>query len=89
MQNMNPARDPLLTEREKTHGDFKDNAETWHSLWKNFHMKVTEDRIPPTQQMALGMIFVKLARISSNPEVKDHWDDIAGYAKLASEACDK
>ncbi len=31
------------------------------------------------------MIAHKIGRIvSGNPNVQDHWDDIAGYAKLAS-----
>ena len=34
------------------------------------------------------MIFLKLARMAQTPGVKDHWDDIAGYAKLGAEACD-
>ena len=34
------------------------------------------------------MIALKLSRIlSGQSNFKDHWDDIAGYAKLASEAC--
>ena len=34
------------------------------------------------------MIALKLSRIlSGQSNFKDHWDDIAGYAKLGSEAC--
>jgi len=36
------------------------------------------------------MIALKLSRIlSGQADFKDHWDDIAGYAKLASEVCTK
>jgi len=39
--------------------------------------------------LALHMIYVKIARIlSGQASHRDHWDDIAGYAKLGSEACD-
>jgi hypothetical protein len=35
------------------------------------------------------MIALKLSRIlSGQANFKDHWNDIAGYAKLGSEACD-
>ena len=35
------------------------------------------------------MIALKLSRIlSGQANFKDHWDDISGYAKLASEACE-
>ena len=44
----------------------------------------------PEQIEALDMIALKLSRIlSGQANFRDHWDDIAGYAKLASEACDK
>jgi hypothetical protein len=35
------------------------------------------------------MICLKLARLLQHPEVQDHWDDIAGYAKLGSNGCDR
>lgn len=78
-------RDPLLVEREKSHGSFDDNALIWHRFSKvhNFdHMNVQ-------QQLVMNMIFLKLSRAIQQPHVKDHWDDIAGYAKLASEACEE
>lgn len=77
-------RDPLLVEREKTHGSFKDNAELWEELCKLGHFQA----LSSTQKLALSMIYLKIARIAGQPLVKDHWDDIAGYAKLGSEACE-
>jgi hypothetical protein len=42
----------------------------------------------PVHREALDMIALKLSRIlSGQANFKDHWDDIAGYAKLGSEAC--
>ncbi len=76
-------RDPLLVEREKTHGSFADNAELWEALCQTGKFQ----RLSSAQKLALDMIYVKIARIASNPNVKDHWDDIAGYAKLGAEAC--
>lgn len=87
-------RDPLLTERQKTHGDFKSNADISQAIKKIMHDPFGETRHPYVLSMvhreALDMIALKLSRIlSGQADFKDHWDDISGYAKLASEACDK
>lgn len=79
-------RDPLLVEREATHGSFSTNA----ARWDNVLYYLGESKMPkPEHRLALTMIALKLARMMSNPEEKDHWIDIAGYAKLGAEACDK
>jgi hypothetical protein len=45
--------------------------------------------MPDAQIEALDMIALKLSRIlSGQANFKDHWDDIAGYAKLGAEACE-
>lgn len=83
----NEPRDPLLAEREKTHGSFEINAEIFDSLLNA--MGPYANKVNTTQHMACIMIFMKLARIhSGKANVRDHWDDIAGYAKLGSEACE-
>lgn len=84
-------RDPLLQERHKTHGLFATNAEISQKLkaifW--FYHENGSTKLGSVQLEALDMIALKLSRIlSGQPLFKDHWDDIAGYAKLASEACD-
>jgi hypothetical protein len=82
-------RDPLLVERQKTHGSFATNAMISQQLKAIFHHWLGS---PPNSvhQEALDMIALKLSRIlSGQADHKDHWDDIAGYAKLASEACPK
>ena len=78
-------RDPLLVEREKTHGPFASNADMWQSLCTMFNKVAFQN---DAQRLAANMIFLKLARMAPTPGVKDHWDDIAGYAKLGAEACD-
>lgn len=81
-------RDPLLTKREKTHGNFLVTARVAQELKNATHVGsyLLKDK---RQREAVDMICTKLARIlSGNCAVKDHWDDIAGYAKLGSEACD-
>ena len=85
---MPEARDPLLQERQKTHGDFKQNAQISQQL-KSMFGGYGMQAFPAAQKEALDMIALKLSRIlSGQANFKDHWDDIAGYAKLGSEACD-
>ena len=71
----------ILEERQTTHGHFADNAQVSQAL-KEIMRDTT--RYTPIQAEAIDMICLKLSRIASNPDVKDHWDDIAGYATLAA-----
>lgn len=89
-------RDPLLQEREKTHGSFYANAEIAQQLKALFREHgygqdnmQADSRVKAVYREALDMIALKLSRIlSGQANFKDHWDDIAGYAKLGSEACE-
>lgn len=92
MQEYEPLhdRDPLLEERQKTHGDFGRNASISQSLKQIYRDNLFAQSITlePVHQEALDMIALKISRIlSGQANFKDHWDDIAGYAKLGSEAC--
>ena len=80
-------RDPLLVEREKHHGDFRVNAELWKKLTDAFEEYCDINTLSVRQQLALSMIFGKIARLAQKPRFRDHWKDIAGYAKLALEDC--
>ena len=80
------AVEDILAERSKTHGDFTDNARVMQSLKRIVHSEAGWDRLTDVQREALHMILHKVGRIiSGNPNIHDHWDDIAGYAKLTSE----
>ena len=80
-------RDPLLVERQKTHGDFSDHARITQAL-KAIMVKNGQHGLCPEHQESLDMIVHKIGRIlAGNPIFHDHWDDIAGYAKLGAEAC--
>lgn len=82
---MSSERDPLLQERQKTHGDFTINAQRSQDL-KAIFTEWGYLKFSPVHREALDMIALKLSRIFSGQEKhKDHWDDIAGYAKLVSE----
>ena len=77
----------LLTKRNATHGDFADNARVSQSLKYIVYFNA-EQKLSSVQREALDMIFLKISRIvTGDPNFKDHWDDIAGYATLAAKDC--
>lgn len=79
----------LLTDRGAVHGDWKFNATVQHTL-KEQVRAFLEDRnneglpaLEPWRIEAIDLICVKLSRIiAGDPSHADHWDDIAGYARL-------
>lgn len=75
----------ILNERKKTHGNFTEQATTARML-KNVFWR-TNNELTFEQSEAIDMILHKIARIAAgDPNVPDHWDDIAGYAKLVADA---
>ena len=78
----------LIERRAQTHGDFTRNAEVSQTLKDVLGHHSPEHRLEYTerQRECLDLICTKLSRITSGQaSFKDHWDDIAGYAKLAVE----
>lgn len=76
----------LLTERGKTHGDYSRHADVTQTF-KTLQRRLQVRSLTVEEQEALDMIFHKLGRIiTGNPHIRDHYDDIAGYATLASKS---
>ena len=72
-----------LKQRKKTHGDFKATAINIQALKGCMHQSPNWDKLTPSQKEALEMIQHKVGRIlSGDPNHKDSWHDIQGYAKL-------
>ncbi len=73
-----------LQERKRTHGDFWAVSDLSQQLKSTFtYFRSNSTVLSPFQAEAIDMIFHKIARIGSgNPNVYDHWHDIAGYALL-------
>ena len=89
MRQAEPARHPILAEREASHGDFADTARTAQSLKYVMHAGKNWSDLTMVQQEALDKIASKIARIlSGDPKHKDHWLDVEGYARLVSEKLD-
>jgi hypothetical protein len=73
-----------LTERKKTHGDFSVHARITQGLKRV--IKDDRKQLLDIHSEAIDMILHKIGRIcAGDPNVHDHWDDIAGYARITSE----
>lgn len=76
--------DEILEERGKTHGNFNEQACTSQILKNYIHAHPNWHTLSYARKEALDMILHKIARImNGDPDHHDHWDDIAGYARLA------
>lgn len=80
----------LLAERRKTHGDFGGAAFVAQGLKRVMERARNHDKLDPRQAEAIDQIATKLSRIlCGDPDHRDHWDDIAGYATLPFEPRDE
>ena len=76
---------PLLTDRERTHGIFKDTASLAQSLKDVMRSSKNWGRLSDSQKEALEQDATKTARILSGDfNFRDHWDDKGGYAQLGA-----
>jgi len=75
-----------LKERQKTHGDFATHALISQSIKCQMFNAHGYGALDAMQREALDMIAHKIARVlNGNPDVHDHWHDIAGYATLVGD----
>lgn len=74
----------ILEERKRQHGDFSVHAAISQQLKAVAQSDLGGySAMSDTQREAIDMILHKVARIlAGNPNHHDHWDDIAGYAKI-------
>lgn len=72
-----------LQERAKTHGHFESHSRIAQSIKTQIFNAHGYSSLNAVQRESLDMIAHKIARIlNGNPNVHDHWHDIAGYAEL-------
>lgn len=75
----------LIAERGKTHGDFGANADTAQAIKSAIRSAPNWNALSGRQQEALDLIATKIGRImSGNPNERDHWRDVSGYAELVA-----
>jgi hypothetical protein len=79
--------DDLLRDREATHGTFEDTATIAQTLKILMRRARNWDNLPPASKEALELMATKAARILNGDATNaDHWNDIAGYARLRANA---
>ena len=82
------AVDDTLAERGARYGDFSDHACIAQDLQDAMRTKAGWHALSPDKKQALTVIADKIARIlNGDPEYRDNWHDIQGYAKLAEDRC--
>jgi len=80
--------DDTLEERGARYGDFSDHAVISQDILDAYQKAPKWAKLSPDKKQALRMFADKVARIlNCDPEYKDNWHDIAGYAKLAEDRC--
>ena len=80
--------DKTLDTRAQSYGKFKDGAALMQSIKRSMaaHAAKHDKTFADDQWEALEMIVHKIGRIvNGNPDVVDHWVDIAGYATLIAD----
>jgi hypothetical protein len=83
-----PNVDKTLNARAEMYGKFKDGAALMQSIKRELsaHAAKHGKTFADDQWEALEMIVHKIGRIvNGDPDVTDHWVDIAGYATLIAE----
>lgn len=80
---------PHVTEvRPKTHGDFSVGAAFTQAVMTLAQEMPSWKKTTPVQREAIHMVVHKLQRIlAGDPDYKDHWVDIEGYARLVADRC--
>lgn len=75
----------MLSERGKRYGDFLTHASITMQLKDVIEATANWPKLSVDKKEALHMIMHKIGRIlNGDPDYKDSWDDIAGYATLAA-----
>lgn len=76
-----------LRDREERYGLFYDHAAITQRLKAAMHKAPKWQELDFDKQESLEMIAHKIGRIlNGDPDYKDSWHDIAGYAKLVEDS---
>jgi len=75
--------DQILSEREQTHGAFREVAGYAQAIKQLMRTSRNWQRLDVAQAQALEVVADKVARIlCGDPSFPDHWQDGAGYFEL-------
>ena len=81
-----------LRQRGQRYGDFTDHARICQGLKQTMMHDCSSNwqELSADKAQALEVIADKIARIlAGDPDYKDNWHDIQGYAKLAEDRCEE
>ena len=80
--------DATLAERGARYGDFTDHAVIAQNIQDAMRRSAGWDHLDAVKKQALTVIADKIARVlSGDPDYRDNWHDMQGYAKLAEDRC--
>jgi len=75
----------LLADKQKQHGDYGNVSRISQSIKEVLKGGPNWEKLSDAHKEALEMMAVKMARIvSGDSGLRDHWEDIGGYAELGS-----
>jgi hypothetical protein len=87
-QILEEAMEIITVDRNTSYGSPENNFFTIAELWNNYITSIATHRQLNSHDVAVMMILVKVARIATSPDKRDHWVDIAGYAACGGECTD-
>ena len=83
-----PNVDTTLAERGNRYGPFKGHAQITQDIKAVMQNTRNWGKMSADKRETLDMIAHKIGRVlNGDPEYKDNWHDIQGYAKLTEELC--
>lgn len=83
---MTQSTEDLLAQRKTTHGEYSEHARCTQAIMGALQRERGWDGLPDIVKESLHMFAHKMGRVvTGNWTVKDHYDDIAGYAVLVSQ----
>lgn len=86
------ARECVCGERDESYGGPEDSFRTIALLWENYLNARPSDVLPGeigTEDVAVMMALLKIARLASDSGHMDSWVDLAGYAACGGEIAAK
>lgn len=78
----------ILSERGRTHGNFEENATFIQSIKDIVRQGKNWDNLTLMERESIDMIITKISRAVCGKSIKDHYDDMAGYALLGGSYAD-
>lgn len=83
-ETLNQAEQAVCGDRQQSYGSPEDNFKLIANLWGLYTGYALD-----AQDVAVMMILLKIARISTGTNKDDNWVDIAGYAACGAEVNSK